>query len=158
MTEYRALAVDDPEAHALLAAYFDERIATFPDPVGYTTTFPEPAAFVPPAGVFLVADVEGASGVACGGIRRISDDPDGGVRYEVKHLYVGPDGRGRGLGKAFLAELERRARGFGADWAVLDTNASLTAAGGLYRSTGYEDVEPYNDNPNATNWYRKPLR
>ena len=38
---------------------------------------------------------------------------------------------------------------------VLDTNASLEAAGGLYRSSGYVDIEPYNANPNATNWYGK---
>ena len=44
---------------------------------------------------------------------------------------------------------------FGAEELVLDTNASLEAAGGLYRSSGYVDIEPYNDNPNATNWYGK---
>jgi hypothetical protein len=40
---------------------------------------------------------------------------------------------------------------------VLDTNASLAAAGGLYRSSGYVDIPPYNENPNATNWYLKTL-
>ena len=38
---------------------------------------------------------------------------------------------------------------------MLDTNASLEAAGGLYKSAGYVDIEPYNANPNATNWYGK---
>ncbi len=57
-----------------------------------------------------------------------------------------------------LAELEARAIGFGATHAVLDTNASLEAAAGLYHSHGYESIEPYNDNPNATNWYGKALR
>jgi hypothetical protein len=32
---------------------------------------------------------------------------------------------------------------------VLDTNATLEAAQGLYRSSGYLEVAPYNDNPNA---------
>jgi len=27
----------------------------------------------------------------------------------------------------------------------------------LYSGAGYEDCAPYNDNPNATNWYRKLL-
>jgi GNAT superfamily N-acetyltransferase len=62
-----------------------------------------------------------------------------------------------GLGKALLAELERRAREFGATEVVLDTNAALVEAGGLYRSAGYAEVEPYNDNPNATHWFRKEL-
>lgn len=155
---FRETPVDDPEAHALLEAYFAERIATFPDPVGYTTRFPDPALFVPPAGVFLLIDLEtGDRGVACGGIRRIEPAASGAVRYEVKHLYVAPAGRGHGLGRLLLGELERRAAGFGAEEAVLDTNDSLTAAGGLYRSSGYSTVEPYNDNPNATTWYAKTL-
>ena len=79
------------------------------------------------------------------------------MRYEVKHLYLRESTRGRGWGRDLLAELEGRATEFGADEVLLDTNRSLTAAGGLYRSAGYESVEPYNDNPNATDWYRKVL-
>jgi ribosomal protein S18 acetylase RimI-like enzyme len=163
VTHFRETPVDDPEAHALLEAYFAERIATFPDPAGYRTTFPDPVLFVPPRGVFLVADAADSVGteadhfVACGGLRRIEGSPAGEVRYEVKHLYVSPGGRGRGLGKALLAELEARARALGAQEVVLDTNDSLTAAGGLYRSSGYLTIEPYNDNPNATHWYAKRL-
>ncbi|RKR74500.1 GNAT family N-acetyltransferase [Frondihabitans australicus] len=166
MLQFRETPVDDPEAHALLEAYFAERVATFPDPAGYTTRYPDPAAFVPPEGVFLLIDLEtgGAQeqpepvrGVACGGIRRLPPLADGRVRYEVKHLYVAPGGRGRGLGRILLAELERRAADLGADLIVLDTNDSLRAAGGLYRSSGYRTTEPYNDNPNATTWYAKDV-
>ena len=32
---------------------------------------------------------------------------------------------------------------------------TLAAAGGLYQSAGYAPIDPYNDNPNATNWYGK---
>ncbi|WAC66274.1 hypothetical protein OVA14_00250 [Agrococcus sp. SL85] len=45
----------------------------------------------------------------------------------------------------------------GADEVVLDTNRSLEAANGLYASRGYAAIEPYNDNPNATSWFRKPV-
>ncbi|TPW94776.1 PadR family transcriptional regulator, partial [Schumannella luteola] len=45
----------------------------------------------------------------------------------------------------------------GATEAVLDTNANLTAAGSLYRTSGYVEIPPYNDNPNATTWFRKEL-
>ncbi|MEJ1231203.1 MAG: hypothetical protein WDM88_12040 [Galbitalea sp.] len=38
---------------------------------------------------------------------------------------------------------------------MLDTNASLTAAGSLYRSSGYAAIPPYNENPNATHWFAK---
>ena len=158
VVHYREVPVDAPEALALLDAYFTERIATFPDPVGYKTTFPDASLFTPPHGVFVVVDLsDDERGVACGGVRRIRDGADGGVRYEIKHLFVAPSGRGQGVGKALLGELERRARAFGATEAVLDTNDSLTAAGGLYRASGYATIEPYNDNPNATHWYAKPL-
>lgn len=79
------------------------------------------------------------------------------VRYEVKHLWIQPRMQGRRLGRALLTELERRARAFGATEVVLDTNASLVAADNLYRSSGYDEIEPYNDNPNATHWFRKNL-
>jgi GNAT superfamily N-acetyltransferase len=146
---YREASVTDAAAHALLAEYFAYREASFPSAAGYVTTFPEPEQFVPPRGVFLVVEVDGVE-AGCGGIRLLGD----GV-FEVKHLWLRPELQGRGLGKALLTELERRAASFGATEVVLDTNASLEAAGGLYRSSGYVDVEAYNDNPNATNWFSK---
>ncbi len=152
MVTWRESAVDEPAAHALLAEYFGSRELSFPTNQGaYRIVFPDPAAFVPPAGVFLVVEHDGAD-VGCGGIRQLSP-----TRYEVKHLWLQPHTRGLGLGRALLAELERRAAAFGATEVVLDTNASLEAAAGLYRSSGYVDIPPYNDNPNATNWYRKEL-
>lgn len=156
MLRFRDAAVTDPDAHRLLGDYFAERAAGFPPEQGeYRPTWPDPAQFTPPAGVFLVVLDDGDGAVGCGGVRRIADGADGTVRYEVKHLWLAPAGRGRGEGRRLLAELERRAIGFGAGQLVLDTNASLEAASGLYRSSGYVDIEPYNANPNATNWYGK---
>jgi GNAT superfamily N-acetyltransferase len=144
-------ATDDPVAHGLLTEYFTSRELGFTGGV-YRTVFPDPGRFTPPDGVFLVVLDDDGSPVGCGGIRSL----DPGV-FEVKHLFLREETRGRGWGSLLLRELEARARGFGATEMVLDTNASLTSAGALYRSAGYEDVEPYNDNPNATNWYRKRL-
>jgi len=167
MTRFRPVAVTAPSAAELLAAYFAERALTFPaGPAAYVTTRPDPELFTPPRGVFVVAEDEGgvapgpeeASPLGCGGVRAVAPGPDGAVRYEVKHLYVAPGGRGRGLGRQLLEELERRAAELGADEVVLDTNDSLAAAGGLYRSAGYGSIEPYNDNPNATTWYAKRVR
>jgi GNAT superfamily N-acetyltransferase len=150
VTSFREASVDDPDAHALIAEYFDMRADTFPTG-DYSPVFPTAGNFTPPAGVFLIV-VDDGEDVGCGGIKRVAP-----ARFEVKHLWIQPRMQGRGLGRTLLKELERRALDFGATEVVLDTNASLTAAGGLYRSSGYEDIPPYNSNPNATNWYRKSL-
>ena len=159
MPEFTEVSVTDAGSIALLTQYFSDRASTFPRAGGYRTTFPAPEQFVPPRGQFLLVSEqpESRTFVGCGGIRRIDDGADGAVRFEAKHLWLQPQVRGRGWGGVLLAELERRAKAFGATELVLDTNASLEAAGRLYQRAGYADVPPYNDNPNATNWYRKVL-
>ena len=52
---------------------------------------------------------------------------------------------------------ERHARQLGAQERVLDTHHTLEAAGGLYASSGFVAIEPYNQNSNATRWYGKAL-
>ena len=157
MVRFVETAVDADTAHGLLAEYFTSRTETFPGGASrYRTVFPSAPDFTPTRGVFLVVhDAEGA--VGCGGIRHLDTGSGGTVRYEIKHLYLQPKTRGRGLGRMLLAELERLATQFGATELVLDTNASLEAAGGLYRSSGFVEIPPYNENPNATTWFLKPL-
>lgn len=136
-------------AQALLAAYFADRAETF---VGtYRPKPADPATLREPDGAFLVAR-SGDAAIGCGALRRL-----GPSRFEVKHLYVAPAGRGRGTGAALLAALEAEAGRLGATEVVLDTNASLAPANALYASRGYAEIAPYNDNPNATTWFRKPL-
>ncbi|ODU79669.1 MAG: PadR family transcriptional regulator [Microbacterium sp. SCN 71-21] len=154
MASARVVSPADPDVHALLEEYFSMRTDTFPGG-GYSTTFPDPAAFVPPAGVFLAIDEDGVA-VGCGGVRRIADG-EAGIRYEVKNVFVSPTGRGRGWGRLLLDALEDEARRLGATELVLDTHHSLTAAAGLYDSSGFVTIPPYNDNPNATRWYGKRL-
>jgi len=153
----RETALTDPAAAALLDEYFDERSETWPaDETAYRVTRPDPAAFAPPVGAFLVVVDDERPGepvaVGCGGIRFLTP-----TRAEVKHLFLRDEARGRGWGRALLAALEDRARELGATETVLDTNASLAAAQGLYRASGYREIAPYNENPNATHWFAKDL-
>jgi GNAT superfamily N-acetyltransferase len=153
----RETPVDEPAAHELLAEYFQSREIGFAHQnVVYTITFPDPSAFTPPAGVFLVVLDDEGSPVGCGGIRRIADG-DAGIRYEVKHIYLRPETRGRGWGRLLLDGLEDRARGWGAAELVLDTHHSLEAAAGLYLTSGFVEIARFNENPNATRWYGKTL-
>jgi len=160
--EVRTVPADIPEVDVLLDAYLDEREATFPSAQGAYSRKRTPAAeFTPPNGTFVVAYDDG-SAVGCGGLRRIPDSRDDtgavDVRFEVKHVFVTPEGRGRGVATAVMDALETGAAELGATAIVLDTNDSLVAAGAMYRSRGYERTAPFNENPNATAWYRKPVR
>lgn len=153
MARFEPTPVDDPTAATLLDEYFTSRELGFTThPGGYRIVHPGPALFTPPAGVFLIARADDDAPVGCGGIRMLDAD-----RAEVKHLWVRPEARGTGLGRALLTELEDRARAFGARRVVLDTNESLEAAQRMYRTGGYADIPPYNDNPNATHWFAKDL-
>ena len=66
--------------------------------------------------------------------------------------------RGLGLGRRLLDRLEGEAVRHGATAARLETNGALTEAIALYRAAGYEEVEPFNDEPFADHWFEKPLR
>ncbi|WP_104083016.1 GNAT family N-acetyltransferase [Cryobacterium sp. Y11] len=170
MPQFHAVSVADAHALTLLTEYFSSPELSFRQSQGaYQPTFPLAEQFVAPQGVFLVVldpasgeDAAGRRYIGCGGIRRLDginleraeNEP---VRFEVKHLWMQPRARGRGWGRLLLAELEQRAASWGAAEVVLDTNKSLAAAGALYASTGYTKIEAYNDNPNATHWYRKRL-
>lgn len=155
MVSLQPLPVDHPRSRALLTDYFAMRGESFPQGQTYRPVFPEASVFTPPAGIFLVAVDDGVD-VGCGGIRRIADGPVG-VRYEVKHLFLRPETRGRGWGRVLLEALEDRAREWDAADLVLDSHHTLAAAGALYTRSGYLPIEPYNDNPNATVWLRKAL-
>ena len=161
MVSYREASVTDDAALALLTEYFSSRAESFPVTMGqYRATFPTASDFESPRGVFLIVEEEDLAGepadVGCGGIRLL-DHSAGVTRFEVKHLWLQPHLRARGLGRELLDELEARARAFGASELVLDTNEAQAAAASLYRSSGYVEIRAYNDNANATHWFAKNL-
>jgi hypothetical protein len=145
---------DAAESKALLAAYFEELrgvLAGF-DPARSVSADPEEMA--PPRGTFLVARAAGRP-LACGGVKSFSaSEPGVG---EIKRMYIAPDARARGLGHDLLDALENDARVLGMTRLVLDTAGPLSAAARLYRSAGYAEVPPYNDNPFASLWFAKTL-
>jgi len=153
VTAFSPIPVDDPLAAELLDEYFTSRELGFTShPGGYRIVHPDPATFTPPAGVFVVVTADDGTVIGCGGLRMLNPS-----RGEIKHLWMRPTARGTGAGRALLADLERRAAEFGATEVVLDTNESLEAAQHIYRTSGYSEVEPYNDNRNATHWFRKSI-
>jgi DNA-binding MarR family transcriptional regulator/GNAT superfamily N-acetyltransferase len=110
-----------------------------------------PGEFAAPGGAFLVMRLWGEP-VGCGGFKPMPPD----AAY-LKRMWIAPGARGLGLAKRLLAVLEERARRAGYRLARLETNRSLSEAQQLYRSSGYVEVPPFNDEPYAHRWFEKPL-
>jgi ribosomal protein S18 acetylase RimI-like enzyme len=72
-------------------------------------------------------------------------------------MWVAPDARGLGVGRRLLAELEQQAAAHHVPVLHLETNASLSEAIALYRSSGYTEVAAFNDEPYANHWFEKVL-
>jgi GNAT superfamily N-acetyltransferase len=101
-----------------------------------------------PGDRMLIGRIDGRS-VACGAVR--AAEPGVG---EIKRMYVVPELRGNGLGRAVLEALEAEAREMGFDRVRLDTGDRQTAIA-LYRSAGYRPIDAYNDS--ADLWFERDL-
>ena len=141
---------DSPDAARLLEAYLIElRERLAPVPVEVVARWAD--EFRDPDGAVVLGRVEGRS-VGCAGLR-----PVGESTLELKHFFLLPDVRGRGLGRVLLAGVEAVARALGARRILLDTAAPLLEAAALYRSAGYREIPRYNDNPHAVAWFERAL-
>jgi DNA-binding MarR family transcriptional regulator/GNAT superfamily N-acetyltransferase len=105
----------------------------------------------PPAGLFLIATLY-SDAVGCGALKFHHGAP-----AELKRMWVSPAVRGLGLGRRLLAELEARAAAHGVRTLRLETNRALGEAVSLYRTAGYREVTPFNDEPYAHHWFEKTL-
>ncbi|GAA2652430.1 helix-turn-helix domain-containing GNAT family N-acetyltransferase [Streptomyces lunalinharesii] len=146
------VAPDHPDAQYCLQSYFGElreRFASGFDPV--RSLLPDAGELQPPHGLLLVARLHGEP-VGCAGLKLPPGAP-----AEIKRMWVAPQARGLGLGRRFVAELVARAARHGCDLLRLDTNEALTAAIGLYRSCGFEEVAAFNDEPYAHHWFEKRI-
>jgi GNAT superfamily N-acetyltransferase len=141
-----------PDARRAVTAYVAELARRFDggfDPaLSVSATDDEMSA---PAGLFLVATLRGEP-VGCGGLKFHPGAP-----AEIKRMWVAAEVRGLGLGRRLLAELETRAAAHGVRTLRLETNRSLAEAISLYRSAGYREVAPFNDEPYAHHWFEKTL-
>ncbi len=86
-------------------------------------------------GTFLIARNDGRA-IGCGAIRLI--DP---MTAEAKRMYVEPDQRGKGVGRAVLAGLEAAAIQLGVRRLVLETGIYQDAALSLYRRAGFTQID-----------------
>jgi len=109
---------------------FEEELAALPGP------------YAPPEGTILLAEVDGEPV----GVVAVQPLAENGV-CEMKRLYVAPEYRNQGLGRALGRAILNAARELGYDVMRLDTLASMTAARSLYHSLGFQERAPYYHNP-----------
>jgi GNAT superfamily N-acetyltransferase len=107
--------------------------------------------FVPPRGTFLLVRLNGEP-VGCGGLKPISRE----AAY-LKRMWIAPGARGLGLARGLLSSLEENARAMGYSTVRLETNKALVEAQQLYRSAGYAEVAPFNNERYAHHWFEKRL-
>jgi DNA-binding MarR family transcriptional regulator/GNAT superfamily N-acetyltransferase len=152
LVEIRTVDPASADARRCLRAYFAElrRRSDLPfDPDKGTSA--EPHELRAPAGGFLIAYLHDAP-IGCGAVKYHAAEP-----ADIKRMWVAESARGLGIGRRLLGELERMARTNGATAVRLDTNQALVEAISLYRSSGYTEVPPFNDEPFAHHWFTKPL-
>ena len=113
-----------------------------------------PGKYAPPDGELLLARRTDGEALGCVGLRPIA--PDGCC--EMKRLYVAPQARGLGLGKALVESVVAEAQRIGYREVRLDTLPTMDEAIGLYGKLGFETIAPYYVTPiNGTRFMAKRL-
>ena len=153
MLDFRTCAVDAEPAAALVQGMRDEMAAIYDGLELDGPHMPKAGAseLSPPDGTFVVGCEAGVP-VCCGGVKRL---PDGAC--EIKKMFVVPEARGRGVARALLVELERRARELGYAIVRLDTGPEQPRARRMYERAGYAPIANFNANPVATFFGEKAL-
>jgi len=152
MVEFAAVDSTLPQARYCLNAYFGELDRRFE--AGFDPALSIPAGVAelrPPTGLMLLATLRGEP-VGCGGLKFHDGEPT-----EIKRMWVAESARGLGVGRRLLAELEAHAAAYGATAVRLETNRALVEAISLYRSAGFVEIAPYNDEHYAHHWFEKQL-
>ena len=139
----RVVPFEDPVAQRLVERVQQEYVVRYGGPDGVVV---DPSEFRPPAGVFLVAEVEGVA-AGCGAWRVHAPET-----VEIKRMYVEPAFRRRGLARVLVEALEASAATAGHRSVVLNTGLAQPEALALYEAVGYRRVPGYGiyaDSPSA---------
>ena len=97
----------------------------------------ELASYIPPDGIFYILQINDNT-IGMGAFRKLEDDIG-----EVKRMYIRPDFRGHGYGKAVLKKLIDVGKRFGCTRIRLDTGLFMSAAQHVYRLAGFQKIEKY---------------
>ncbi|MBB4213995.1 GNAT superfamily N-acetyltransferase [Rhizobium sp. BK212] len=149
------LEEQDPQhedARYCLSEYYGELARRFEK--GFDVSLsrdPDAKDMIRPRGAFLVA-LSDRLPIGCVGLK----GSDGEVA-EIKRLWVAPSARGLGLAKRLMTAAETIARELSVKILRLDTNSALPEATQLYRGTGWNEIDRFNDDPYPDTFFEKRL-
>ena len=101
-----------------------------------------PGVYAPPAGELLLAK-RGDHVLGCIALKPLEPPQV----TEIKRLFVRPQARGKGVGKALVEAAVITAQRMGYEEIRLDTLPEMTGAIALYKSKGFEPIAPYGSHP-----------
>jgi GNAT superfamily N-acetyltransferase len=130
----RPVPYDDAVAQYLIEQVQQEYVRRYG---GRDAAVVGPGEFLPPRGLFLVAEVDGLP-AGCGAWRLL---PSG--QAEIKRVYVEPAFRRRGIAQLVVAALEKGAAAAGHTQVVLNSGREQPEALALYADLGYRPVPGY---------------
>jgi putative acetyltransferase len=106
-----------------------------------------PGEYSPPGGCLLLAEYEGQP-AGCVALHKLKNSDDS--ICEMKRLYLRPQFRGKGLGRALADRIITEARQMGYRRMRLDTvEPVMKDALAMYRRLGFKEIAPYCANPIA---------
>ncbi|TVY49162.1 Acetyltransferase [Lachnellula occidentalis] len=130
-----------------------------------------PGLYAAPTGCLLLAVLESGEAVGCVALRPLpsksapisaSEEVRDAVKErricEVKRLFLTPESRGLGIGRALVKAVIAEAQKLGYEEMKLDTLPRMVGARRLYESMGFVETERYYETPlEGTVFYRKEL-
>lgn len=139
---FRIEAAVTPIDLQVVSTLFQGYAASLPVDLGYQDFAAElaglPGKYAEPKGALLLARDTAGAPLGCIALR-----PLDGETCEMKRLFLRPEARGMGLGRALAQAIIAAARDRGYRELRLDTLPSMTSAIALYEGLGFERIEPY---------------